>query len=299
MGALPFLLCFLLIRSVTVTPVTKENLWVGDLALSGDGTRLAYTLQGPKESGKVDLWIRDTVSLHGEKISPPALFSSGMIFAPDGKSLYFIAPDKAKAWENNLYQWPLSGGEPKKIASRVDGPIEFSPDRTSFAFLRNMSHSGTALIVRNVASGTERTFAEWSSRVIPRENPAWSPDGAQIACPGYREMLLVSTQTGAIKKVAAQGFPAGLAWPAHGGLFALVGGHIARYDFSRGSWETVTDESERYGGGRIAATPDGSTLVAMRLDDVTPFVNWITGTLFRLKSLNIYYCNVVLIHLAG
>ncbi len=298
MGAFPFLLCFLLVQSLNVTPVTKENLFVGDLAMSADGARLAYTLSGPRGSGKVDLWIRDVATLRGEKIVPPERFGAAMVFAPDGKSLYFIAPDQARAWENNLYQWPLSGGEPKKVASRVDGPIDFSPDGANFAFLRNLGYTRSALIVRSVAAGTEHRLAEWSSRVMPRENPAWSPDGAEIACPSFRELLFVSAQTGAMRRVAASGFPAGLAWPARGRLVVLMDGHIWRHDVARGTWEDISGTSGRYGGGRIAATPDGTTLAAMHYEDMMPFTTWV-GHLFGLPSLNANYCNVVLIHLAS
>ena len=81
-------LCFLLLQTLTVTPVTKENFVVGDLALSADGTRLAYTLPGPPQSGKMELWIRDTANLRGEKVAAPALFGRSIVLAPDGKSIY-------------------------------------------------------------------------------------------------------------------------------------------------------------------------------------------------------------------
>src|SRR5580658_7344070 len=116
MGAYPFLLSFLLIQTFSIIPVTKETFAAGDVTLSADGTRLVYTLPGPPGSGQAELWIRDTGTLRGEKMAPPALFERFMVLAPDGKSIYFLARDSAKPWMNHLYQWPLSGGEPKRVA---------------------------------------------------------------------------------------------------------------------------------------------------------------------------------------
>jgi len=301
MRGITFLLCLLVQtgfgQSISVTPVTKENYWIGDVTLSADGRRIAYVAKANGDASLNGFWIRDTASLRGEKMPVPALFGRGMVFAPDGNSLYFIAPDQARPWVNHLYQWLLTGGEPRRIAERVDGPIAFSPDGSSFAFFRNLGHDRNALVVRNTANETERKLAEWVSAASAGYNPAWSPDGQEIACPGRPELLLVSVQTGQIRKVRAPGFAAGLAWPAHGGgLFALIDGRIWRHDIARSAWDPITAEHDRY-GLRIAAAADGSTLAVVRHQDVMPTVTFF-GNLIGLKSLDVFYSDVVLIHLA-
>jgi hypothetical protein len=296
MGAYPFLLCFLLIQALNVTPVTKDNLLVGDLALSADGSRLAYWIPGPQGSRKMDLWIRDVATLHGEKISPPESFGHSMVFAPDGKSLYFTAHDPKQAWVNRLYRWPLAGGEAKKIATHVDGPISLSPDGANFAFLRNLGHWQNALMVRSVADGTERTLARTDIGGGRSLVVAWSADGREIACPNGRELLFVSTQMGQIRKVAAPGNVWWLAWPAHGGLFATVEASIWRLDVARGSWDAISQRPDRF-AVQICATPDGATLAAIRLEDMTPFLSWVTGLFGRPIGQFAYYSDVVLIHL--
>jgi Tol biopolymer transport system component len=297
MGAYPFLLCFLLIQTLNVTPVTQENDIVGDLALSADGRRLAYWIPGPKGSGTMDLWIRDVATLRGEKVHPPESFGHSMVFAPDGNSLYFTAHDPAQPWVNHLYQWPLAGGEAKRIATHVDGPIGLSPDGANFAFLRNLGHSQNALIVRSVSTGTERTLARTDIGGGRSLVLAWSADGREIACPNGRELLLVSTQTGKIRKVAAPGIVWSLAWPSHGGLFATIDASIWRLDVARGSWEAISQKPDRYSASRICATPDGATLVAIRLDDMMPFLSWVTGWFGKPIGQFAYYSDVVLIHL--
>jgi Tol biopolymer transport system component len=298
MGASSFL-CFLLIQSLAVTPVTTENFVVGDLALSTDGTRLAYTLAGPPQSGKMDLWIRDTGTLRGEKLAPPARFGESMVFAPDGKSLYFLVREPAKPWTSDLYQWPLSGGEPRKVVDRLDGPVSFSADGKQVALGRNIGHNVGDLIVRNVATGAERRIGAvhpaWQSYRV-----AWSPDGQEIACPSRdRELAFVSVQTGEVKKVAAPEQITALTWPTGGALFAMLNkrpqGQIWRYDVAGNTWEALSSKSDNYAISWLAAAPGGSTLAAVRLEDMMPVVSWI-GNFFGRPGNFVNYSNVVLIH---
>jgi hypothetical protein len=223
-----------------------------------------------------------------------------MVFAPDGKSLYFIAPDPAQVWVNHLYQWPLAGGKAKKIADHVDGPISFSPDGVEFTFVRHLGHQQGALTVRNVATGTERSLMPVVSTAAFMYSPAWSADGREIACASMGQLLLISAQTGEIKKKTnAPGYAMGVAWPAQGGLVGLAGvggGQIWRYDPARDRWEAITEKSEVYAGVRIAATRDGSILAAVRQEDMMPVTNCL-AQLFGMRRVPAYYSNVVLIHL--
>jgi WD40 repeat protein len=271
---------------------------VGDVALSADGTRLAYTLPSSERYGKMDLWIRDTGDLRGEKLVPPTPFGGSMVFAPDGKSLYYLASDPAKPWITHLYQWPLSGGQPQKVAEHVEGRISFSPDGASFAFGRNVGNNLGDLIVRKVATGTERKLVT-IARAWETFHVAWSPDGRQIAClKAGGELRLISIQTGEEKNISIPGRINALRWPAGGNLFAILGGrtgHIWRYDVAHGEWEVLSDGSERYAGSLLAAARDASTLAAVRLDDMMPVASWIAN-FFGVKGVIGNYANVVLLH---
>jgi dipeptidyl aminopeptidase/acylaminoacyl peptidase len=332
MGATRLLLCLTLaglVQSANIIPVTKENLYVGDFALSADGTRLAYTVSGQPRSGREDLWIRDVATLRGEKLATPDSFGNQLAFAPDGKSLYYIAPDKTKAWENNLHQWPLSGGEDKIVASHVDSQISFSPDGQHIAFFRNLGHGRTSLMVRELGAGTEHEIRQFKMFAWVM-SAAWSPDSKEIFCSTGTEMLLISVASGAERKVAApvaQGsknnesqevapgvfrpFHVAVVWPARAGLMAIYNQQVWRYDparndparndparndAARSSWTAVT-ERENF-GWRLEAAPDGATLAAVRFDEVAPVAAWF-GRLFGFAALSqARYSNVILIHLA-
>ena len=67
------------------------------LAISPDGTRIAYFAQKP-ETGNVELYVRELDSLEARPIpgtDGQAIGNMNLFFSPDGKSLGYFAPDRA------------------------------------------------------------------------------------------------------------------------------------------------------------------------------------------------------------
>lgn len=289
------LLLGMLLQAAPVTLVTHDNLWVGDVTLSHDGSRLAYILN---ENKKSVLWIRNTSNLQGEKVALPSKFGLGIVFAPDGKSMYYSAPDTVQTWVNHLYQWPLNGGESKKIADHIDTPIAFSPDGGSFAFVRNLGQLNFGLVIRGATDAHERQLADGIRRV----SPAWSPDGREIACAKAGHLAFVSVRTGAVREIPVSGLITALAWPARGnGVLALIAtdqkqqtSRLWRYPLDADKWTPVTSPQELLEQHRISASPDGSTVATVLLKSVIPLqgiLDW-----FGAPKMPGYYSEVALIH---
>jgi serine/threonine-protein kinase len=82
------------------------------VALSPDGTRLAYTpLPGP-------VYIRQLNGLAGEplEITKTPNFRGAPIFSPDSSSISFIEGNSSFSWTRPFLRVPLAGGAPVKLA---------------------------------------------------------------------------------------------------------------------------------------------------------------------------------------
>src|SRR5947207_13200965 len=73
---------------VNVNQVTRSNNATGGVALSRDGKLLAYALN--TKDGPAALWVRELATGQDRQIQIPDGPSFSFVFAPDGKSLYFL-----------------------------------------------------------------------------------------------------------------------------------------------------------------------------------------------------------------
>jgi dipeptidyl aminopeptidase/acylaminoacyl peptidase len=159
---------------------------ISDLALSPDGTLVAYVRGGaPNSKGEIpnprlqtspprrQLWVVDRSSgrqhLVGEGAEPQ--------FAPDGKRLVWVAQRGVMSADPRSIASGQLAAEPLLAGSAAT--LRFSPDGTRLSFER----SGYIEIL-DLASGSLRALQK------PAEandaGPIWSPDGAQIA---FRRIL--------------------------------------------------------------------------------------------------------------
>ena len=183
---------------------------VTEASISPDGKYVAYVTD---ETGKQSIWLRQiNTGTDLEVVAPGTTRYRGISFFPNGDYLAYLKTEDDSA---DLYQVSTLGGATRKLASRVDTPVSFSPDGTRCTFVRlSVEKHETALIVADVNGNNERTLATlrepqlFSRGGFYSSGPAWSPDGALIAVPAFsvtdkthREIILVNAANGSMSTI--------------------------------------------------------------------------------------------------
>lgn len=150
-------------------------------AISPDGR---YIVHVSKDAEGESLWLKQVVTQSYVQIAPAAAISYwGLTFSQDGEYIYCVTAESNKG-DTTLSMIPVLGGAPRRLPVGPHGPVSFSPDGSSIAFI-NSQRDVYKLYVADKYGGAPRLLA--SSR--PPEKfidiavgPAWSPDGKEIAC---------------------------------------------------------------------------------------------------------------------
>lgn len=161
--------------------------------LSPKGDLLAY-VQIADQHGSV--WVKHIATGSSFQALPPSHKGyRSLAFPPDGNYLFFRERDDPGA----IYQTPVFGGTPKKVADDVWSDFSVSPDGKQLAFVRrDTTRDAYLLILSKIDGSGER---ELNARSVPLNYrggaPAWSPDGTTlvVACGSHQEArpVLVTT----------------------------------------------------------------------------------------------------------
>lgn len=150
-------------------------------AISPDGR---YIVHVSKDVEGESLWLKQVATQSNVQIAPPATISYwGLTFSPDGEYVYCVTAESNKG-DTTLSLIPVLGGPPRRLAVGPHGPVSFSPDGRSLAFI-NSHRDVFHLYVAKADGDAERLLA---TRTSPEKfidivvGPAWSPDGDEIAC---------------------------------------------------------------------------------------------------------------------
>jgi eukaryotic-like serine/threonine-protein kinase len=246
--------------------------------VSADG-QYVYNVH-TEPDGRESLWMRHIATGSDKEILPPTeAHYTGLTFTPDGNYLYFtrIEPDRPNI--AILYTVPVLGGTPQKLIEDVDSAVTFSPDGKQMAFVRNSSaDANTKLIITNSDGSNEHVLA---TLPIPGYyDPAWSPDGKQIASPliepGGKSLGRIvaldvkdGKETNLYSATAQMHKPA---WSPDGRYLFFIyqdastrwDGQIGGIEVRSGKFHRITNDLNNYSGRSLAVTRDGQHLLTIQ-----------------------------------
>jgi hypothetical protein len=218
---------------------------VSDIALSPTDDLLAYYDAG-------DLCV---VDLDGSNRACQQASSDQFHWSPDGEWLLYYRWTEDMA---NLFKSRPDGGDVTQLTSYSGGEMisnpAWAPDGSGIAYYRHAEHGVPANLWVMGADGSDPREILQELRYY--DPPAWSPDGAQLAVPGYYDQD--SGEGGGLYLVSVDGSASSVisgteGWSCNGVVFAPT--ESGWPVFFRGY-----DPEQKGHGGLWAYTPEGGVV---------------------------------------
>src|SRR5262245_5553763 len=167
---------------VTITDPDVPHVGFQDaptVAISPDGTTIAYTGRGPGDgAGGVGLYVRRVDGIHARRIEVPCGNQIGRqevaadpFFSPDGGSLGFSC--------GNLYRIPLSGGTPVPLVESTI-PLKGATWTPRGIVLAPAAKSGLVLVQSSGGPLETLTVPDASKGEVSHRWPSALPDGRHV-----------------------------------------------------------------------------------------------------------------------
>lgn len=187
--------------------LSMRYLGVSGVAISPDGSRVAYVVREPLMEGEKSeylshIWVAASDGSRNAQFTRGESSASGPAFSPDGQWLAFTTP---RSGSNQIWVIPMGGGEARQVTDAKPGVGQFrwSPDGDAFAFVMSDPQTeeeekatkekrDVILVDQNFKFGHIHTVSfdpastetAEATRVTEGEFHVtgfdWSPDGAQL-----------------------------------------------------------------------------------------------------------------------
>jgi Tol biopolymer transport system component len=169
--------------SATVVPVTSTAGLKEHVAVSPDGSRIAYAWYA--DTGNEDIFIQDVDSQAPVRITTNPARDFSPSWSPDGRSIAFL---RTVSGRTGIYSLKIAGGPERKLGEVPVNPAPFcrqldwsrSDNQLALAEWRPAASGGPAIVIMSAADGTvtrRMTIAPGGFVCAP----AFSPDGRSLA----------------------------------------------------------------------------------------------------------------------
>lgn len=156
-------------------------------AISPDGKSVVYVTY--EENGDRALWLRRVSDANAIQIVPPQQmdFWDCPAFSNDGEYIYFITAARS-ATHGTMYRVPSLGGQPRKVAEKVNHLGNLSPDGQRILFVRygspdpnrSINITDAKLLSANAMDGSEEQELKTAEDETVIREPRFSADGRSI-----------------------------------------------------------------------------------------------------------------------
>lgn len=166
---------------VTVPKVFPDSIPFGRVALSPDGTKVAYVPLNRFSFARYPLIVQNVDGSSVRLLTGLDEVASGSAWSPDGTRVATVISASASR-PPGIYLLPIDGSSAFRLPNSVgrEAKPAWSPDGTKIAFDEFVSVASNRLAVPQIFVTGTNDLSRPASEGLGSE-PAWSPDGTQIA----------------------------------------------------------------------------------------------------------------------